>query len=69
MTEKIPTRKSKEEFDDLSKRIVYVCESNSMVESQPSKLLVAGSIPVFRSSMKSNGLPTNRQPCGNKGPE
>jgi hypothetical protein len=28
------------------------CGSNSVVESQPSKLLVAGSIPVSRSSLK-----------------
>jgi hypothetical protein len=28
------------------------CGSNSMVESQPSKLLVAGSIPVSRSIAK-----------------
>jgi hypothetical protein len=29
----------------------WVCGSNSVVESQPSKLLVAGSIPVSRSSV------------------
>ena len=29
--------------------------SNSVVESQPSKLLVAGSIPVSRSSLRSLG--------------
>ena len=29
------------------------CGSNSVVESQPSKLLVAGSIPVSRSSLRS----------------
>ena len=28
---------------------IWGCGSNSMVESQPSKLLVAGSIPVSRS--------------------
>ena len=28
------------------------CGSNSVVESQPSKLLVAGSIPVSRSSIQ-----------------
>jgi hypothetical protein len=33
--------------------------SNSVVESQPSKLLVAGSIPVSRSSLRSRDeLPT-----------
>src|SRR4029077_9862669 len=30
------------------------CGSNSVVESQPSKLLVAGSIPVSRSSLRSH---------------
>ena len=30
--------------------------SNSVVESQPSKLLVAGSIPVSRSSLRSRLL-------------
>ena len=29
--------------------------SNSVVESQPSKLLVAGSIPVSRSNLRSHG--------------
>ena len=32
------------------------CGSNSVVESQPSKLLVAGSIPVSRSSLCSREL-------------
>ncbi len=31
----------------------YEGGSNSVVESQPSKLLVAGSIPVSRSSLRS----------------
>ena len=31
------------------------CGSNSVVESQPSKLLVAGSIPVSRSSLRRAG--------------
>ena len=35
--------------------------SNSVVESQPSKLLVAGSIPVSRSSLRSHEL---RARCG-----
>ena len=32
-----------------------------MVESQPSKLLVAGSIPVSRSSLRSRGLVSKRE--------
>ena len=35
--------------------------SNSVVESQPSKLLVAGSIPVSRSSLRSGGARTERR--------
>ena len=35
--------------------------SNSVVESQPSKLLVAGSIPVSRSSLRSRLLRTKRE--------
>ena len=33
-----------------------MCGSNSVVESQPSKLLVAGSIPVSRSNLRSSEL-------------
>ena len=33
------------------KTIGVICGSNSVVESQPSKLLVAGSIPVSRSNL------------------
>ena len=36
-----------ERSEEISKR--WQCGSNSVVESQPSKLLVAGSIPVSRS--------------------
>ena len=35
--------------------------SNSVVESQPSKLLVAGSIPVSRSSLRSRELSPARE--------
>ena len=35
----------------------HVGGSNSVVESQPSKLLVAGSIPVSRSSLRSRWQP------------
>ena len=35
---------------------IAVSGSNSMVESQPSKLLVAGSIPVSRSILTPRGL-------------
>src|SRR6476469_6558951 len=35
--------------------------SNSVVESQPSKLLVAGSIPVSRSSLRSRELTPKRE--------
>ena len=35
--------------------------SNSVVESQPSKLLVAGSIPVSRSTLQVGDLPVGGQ--------
>ena len=35
--------------------------SNSVVESQPSKLLVAGSIPVSRSSLRSRAFALTRE--------
>ena len=38
---------------DCSGRGSVCCGSNSVVESQPSKLLVAGSIPVSRSKFTS----------------
>ena len=39
--------------------------SNSVVESQPSKLLVAGSIPVSRSRIWRRAIWLAAQPCGN----
>ncbi len=39
-------------MDDTIKTSVLISGSNSMVESQPSKLLVAGSIPVSRSKIR-----------------
>ena len=39
-------------------RFERVGGSNSVVESQPSKLLVAGSIPVSRSSLRSRSIAT-----------
>ena len=48
------TRRSRAEVDGRSRRDEG--GSNSVVESQPSKLLVAGSIPVSRSSLRSREL-------------
>src|SRR6185436_2512559 len=44
-----------------AKRPSRVGGSNSVVESQPSKLLVAGSIPVSRSSLRPAGLARNTE--------
>ena len=54
----LPARASREE------RARCVGGSNSVVESQPSKLLVAGSIPVSRSSLRRAGACMRRLRLG-----
>ncbi len=55
-----------------AKRAISVGGSNSVVESQPSKLLVAGSIPVSRSNVfrgtSSRRTPSRRRSRGPEGP-
>jgi hypothetical protein len=46
---------------DEERRLSREGGSNSVVESQPSKLLVAGSIPVSRSSLRSRVLVPKRE--------